>query len=234
MKNVPFALIGALLVLVMSPAVSEMKGLPFYDEPIRSFLDPRLWFMVSVIISLWSFLALVIWRQVGWWIYYLVAILSCAPIQYGWYYWSVVYPEKGAEMVKKNEAWDGMGRYLNPLLLAYRKQHPEKFRWLGPRKQDDSVEVDGFIEYLSSLHPPSGFPVRNGHLIDPWGNDIVLAANRDNDVEIHLGGGGGPIMAINDYYHRPQVIAVAICQGNQKVEAPYKLVYSDWGWEAVP
>lgn len=70
-------------------------------------------------------------------------------------------------------AWFAMADYINPRLLQYSLDHPERFH----RKVDTmEVDVDGFIESLRSdpTFGKSGIRIRKNQILDPWGRPISL------------------------------------------------------------
>jgi hypothetical protein len=85
---------------------------------------------------------------------------------------------------RKNR-WLAIGDYVNPLLLQYFLQHPDRVR----RKPHgtEEAELDGFIDFLTSQPSfrDSGVRVRSGRILDPWGRPVSLLVDYGGDNQLY-------------------------------------------------
>ena len=121
------------------------------------------------------------WRASGNVAYAYIAVLFVPTLLYGTY-WIFLVQKHNQNVAKQWQAVTTAGA-INPLLFRYHELHPERFRYTG---SDDEVEVTGFTEYaLSQSTALSDLaPVKDGHLVDPWGRRFHFALNRGNEREI--------------------------------------------------
>jgi hypothetical protein len=84
---------------------------------------------------------------------------------------------------RKNH-WFAIADYVNPLLLQYYLDHPERFH---RKPYSEQVDVDGFTEFLRSQPSfrQSGIRIRDGSILDPWGRPITLLVDFDHDNNLY-------------------------------------------------
>jgi hypothetical protein len=75
---------------------------------------------------------------------------------------------------QKTSDWRSLGAAVNPLLREYYLANKSKCRF---PHNDNEAELDGFAEYAHN----HGIPLKNGKIIDPWGNPVHLVIARDGD-----------------------------------------------------
>ena len=102
----------------------------------------------------------------------------------------ILHSGKKLYWARKNE-WLAIGDYVNPRLLQYFLQHPERFH---RKPNSEEVEVDGFMDSLRSdpSFPQSGIRIRKSHILDPWGRptSLLVDFNRDRDIYAENRGSG--------------------------------------------
>ncbi len=80
-------------------------------------------------------------------------------------------------------AWRRIGCIVNPIVVAYLREHPEKFVY---EKGDDEATVSGFGQFLRSRlkrEQSLEFDSRD-RLLDPWGDPVHIVADHDADMKL--------------------------------------------------
>jgi hypothetical protein len=75
---------------------------------------------------------------------------------------------------QKIKEWKSLGATVNPVLREYYLTNKSKCRF---PHNDNEAELDGFAEYAAS----HGIPLKNGKIIDPWGNPVHFVIAHDGD-----------------------------------------------------
>ena len=75
---------------------------------------------------------------------------------------------------QKISDWRSLGSVVNPLLREYYLANKSKCRF---PHNDNEAEIDGFAEYAHS----HGVALKNGKIIDPWGNPVHFVIGHDRD-----------------------------------------------------
>lgn len=88
--------------------------------------------------------------------------------------------------------WSNTAFVVGNALLEYHRLYPDRFHYSA---SDEATAVDGFAEWLqqrADTAVPTGWPVhlrfRRGHVLDPWGEPILYAADRNHDGYIDFFG----------------------------------------------
>lgn len=82
---------------------------------------------------------------------------------------------------QKIKDWRSLGATVNPLLREYYLANKSKCRF---RHNDNEAELDGFSEYAGN----HGIPLKNGRIIDPWGNPVHFVIAHDGDRALRARG----------------------------------------------
>ena len=117
----------------------------------------------------------------------LTSILLCAPLLVHYSYLLSL----DAAHDREGES-DGILNVVAYNLLEYHRLYPDRFHYVGT---DETVTVDGFTAWLrqrGAAANPQGwliqFRFRDDQIIDPWGNPLVLALDRNHDDVINFRG----------------------------------------------
>ena len=117
----------------------------------------------------------------------LTSILLCAPLLV---HSSYLYSLDVAHD-RENES-DGILNVVAYNLLEYHRLYPDRFHYIGT---DETVTADGFTAWLRQRGPaanPQGWLIqlrfRDDQIIDPWGNPLVFALDRNHDDVIDFRG----------------------------------------------
>ncbi len=84
----------------------------------------------------------------------------------------------------KQEEWEGVSNVLAKNLIEYHRLYPERFHYIST---DETVHVDGFGAWIhergpaANLWPGMHFDYRADDLVDPWGEPMVFALDRNHD-----------------------------------------------------
>ena len=94
--------------------------------------------------------------------------------------------------------WRKLGSEVNPLLREYYLANKSKCRF---PHNDNEAELDGFEDFVQ-LH---GIALKNGKILDPWGNPVHFVIARDGDKALRA---RGSFFAIADQV--PNQVAVGL------------------------
>jgi hypothetical protein len=84
---------------------------------------------------------------------------------------------------QKLALWRSMGSIVNPVLVAYLREHPDNFVY---EKGDDEATVAGFAPFLRSRltnEQSLQFDTRD-RLLDPWGDPVHFVVDHDADMKL--------------------------------------------------
>ena len=79
--------------------------------------------------------------------------------------------------------WHNLGITVNPLLRAYYRTNPARFKF---PHNDDEAEVDGFADYVAN----QGVAIKHSQLVDPWGDPVHLVVDHNGNFFLEARGEG--------------------------------------------
>jgi hypothetical protein len=82
---------------------------------------------------------------------------------------------------QKISDWRSLGTTVNPLLREYYLANKSKCQF---PHNDNEADLDGFAEYAHN----HGIPLKNGKIVDPWGNPVHFVIAHDGDKALRARG----------------------------------------------
>lgn len=127
-------------------------------------------------------------------------------------------------------AWISEGNIINPLLLRYYQQFPERFH---KQQYTERVDVEGFVEYLKSdpAFKDSKVRVKGAAILDPWGRPIEYLLDQNSDNQLY-----GRTESIWIGTSEPVIAAVGLLlsESSQRALQGYEYIYGENGYQIAP